>query len=123
MRFASLKPKPAGTDQGIVMVVTLAIGLLLLAGATGLMARMLMSRKLGSSESYQQMAETAALNGFNRLLGSFNKDDKSQYRGYFYTLNDKKGDWLWPTANNRPSPSPLQGLCTDTSIGLPAVQL
>ena len=30
-----------------------------------LMLRQLMARKLGSDESYQQMAENAAINGFN----------------------------------------------------------
>ena len=30
-------------------------------------------------ESYQQMAETAALNGFNRILATFNKDDDDDW--------------------------------------------
>ena len=41
------------------MVTTLLMSTLLLAGGTGLLTRMLMSRKIGASESYQQMAESA----------------------------------------------------------------
>jgi hypothetical protein len=62
----------AKQEQGMALVITLMMGLLLLAGSSGLMARMMMGRKIGSSESYQQMAETAALNGFNRILAENN---------------------------------------------------
>ena len=39
-------------EQGIAMVTTLLMGTVLLAGGTGLLTRMLMSRKIGASESY-----------------------------------------------------------------------
>jgi hypothetical protein len=122
------KNQQRGYDDGMAMVTTLMMGLILVAGSSGLMARMIMSRKTGSSESYQQMAETAALNGFNRILATFNKDDDDNYRGYYFALNNHEGDpdisgdeqWNWESANDRPSPAPLQELCTDTSIGMPA---
>jgi len=44
-------------EEGMAVLITLMMGLLLLAGSSGLMARMMMGRKVGSSESYQQMAE------------------------------------------------------------------
>ena len=118
----------SSNEEGMALVITMTMGLLLLAGSSGLMARMLMGRKVGSSESYQQMAETAALNGFNRILATFNKDDDENYRGYYFALNNHGGDpeiagdeqWHWESANNRPSPAPLQELCTDTSVGMPA---
>lgn len=75
----------------MAIIITLMIGLLLLAGSSGLMARMLMGRKIGSSESYQQMAETAALNVFNRILATFNKDDDENYKGYYLALITTKG--------------------------------
>ena len=122
------KASTSNTEEGMAMLITMMVGLLLLAGSGGLMARMMMGRKIGSSESYQQMAETAALNGFNRILGTFNKDDDENYRGYYFALNNHEGDpditgdekWHWESANDRPSPAPLQELCTDTSIGMPA---
>jgi hypothetical protein len=123
-------PKKNQTQQedGMSMLITMMMGLFLLAGSSGLVARMIMGRKIGSSESYQQMAETAALNGFNRILATFNKDDDERYKGYYFALNNHEGDpdikgdeqWHWESANDRPSPAPLQELCTDTSIGMPA---
>ena len=68
------------------MLIALMMGMVLMAGVTGLMLRQLMGRKLGAAESYQQMAETAALNGFNRILGELNNDDNSAYKGYLLTL-------------------------------------
>ena len=56
-------------EQGLTMVLALFLGMILIAGVTGLMLRQLMARKLGANESYQQMAENAAINGFNRILG------------------------------------------------------
>ena len=124
-------PKKAGNrfrnnDQGMAMLVTLLMSLMLTAASSGLIIRMVMGRKLGSSESYQQMAETAALNGFNRILATVNKDDDTNYRGYYLSLSNNEGrpdiegdeEWLWQTANDRPSPRPLNELCTDTSVGL-----
>jgi len=130
------RPKPfrnlsrrgdAKQEQGIAMVTTLLMGTVLLAGGTGLLTRMLMSRKIGASESYQQMAETAALNGFNRILGTLNKNDPTDYRGYLLTLDNiepslASDPWPWENvalATNSGAP-PLQELCIDTSNGLPA---
>lgn len=76
----------AKQEEGMAMVIAMMMGLFLLAGSSGLMARMMMGRKIGSSESYQQMAETAALNGFNRILATLNKDDDDNYRGYYFAL-------------------------------------
>ena len=59
----------AHEEQGMSMVIALMMGMVLTVGVSGLMMRQLMTRKLGAAESYQQMAETAALNGFNRILG------------------------------------------------------
>ena len=125
-RFRHKKSKQE--EEGIALVMTMMMGLLLLAGTSGLAARMLMGRKLGASESYQQMAETAALNGFNRILGTFNKDEDENYRGYFFTLDNHEGNpelsgdeqWLWEDANNLDKSVHLQEICTDTSVGLPA---
>lgn len=117
----------AKQEQGIAMVTTLLMGTVLLAGGTGLLTRILMSRKIGASESYQQMAETAALNGFNRILGTLNKNDPTDYRGYLLTLDNiepsaASNPWPWESvalATNSGAP-PLQELCIDTSNGLPA---
>ena len=39
------------------------------------MIRQIMARKLGAAESYQQMAESAALSGLNRIIGDLNRND------------------------------------------------
>ena len=108
-------------EQGISLLLALMMGMVLTAGATGLLIRQMMARKLSASESYQQMAETAALNGFNRILGELNEDDNSAYKGYLLTLDHNEGDvespgseqWGW-NANNRKD-HPLRELCTQRS--------
>ena len=64
----STRAQFAYEEQGMSMVIALMMGMILTVGVSGLMMRQLMTRKLGAAESYQQMAETAALNGFNRIL-------------------------------------------------------
>ena len=103
------------------MLIALMMGMVLMAGVTGLMLRQLMGRKLGAAESYQQMAETAALNGFNRILGELNNDDNTAYKGYLFTLDHHGGDidtsgsekWGWNASNQ--ADFPLRELCTNRS--------
>ena len=111
----------------MALIITLMMGLMLLAGSSGLLARMTMSRKLGASESYQQMAETAALNGFNRILATLNNDNDEQYRGYYFSLDNKEGEpgvdgdenLNWDKASSDPRPVALEELCTNTNVGMP----
>lgn len=106
------------------MLLALMTGLTLLTGASGLLARQLMARKLGAAESYQQMAEAAAINGFNRILGELNQNDPNNYRGFLFTLNNQENSnsanngFAWELINTKNAP-PLEELCTDTSMGLP----
>ena len=108
-------------EQGLSMLIALMMGMVLMAGVTGLLLRQLMGRKLGAAESYQQMAETAALNGFNRILGELNNDDNKAYKGYLFTLNHHGGDndsagsekWGWNASNQ--ADFPLKELCTNRS--------
>jgi hypothetical protein len=101
------------------MLIALMMGMVLMAGVTGLLLRQLMGRKLGAAESYQQMAETAALNGFNRILGELNNDDNTAYKGYLFTLDHHSGDidssgsekWGWNASNQ--ADFPLRELCTN----------
>ena len=108
-------------EQGLSMLIALMMGMVLMAGVTGLLLRQLMSRKLGAAESYQQMAETAALNGFNRILSELNNDDNTVYKGHLFTLNHHSGDidssgskkWGWNVSNQ--ADFPLRELCTNRS--------
>lgn len=108
-------------EQGLSMLIALMMGMVLMAGVTGLLLRQLMGRKLGAAESYQQMAETAALNGFNRILAELNNDDNAAYKGYFFTLDHHGGDidssgsekWGWNATNQ--ADFPLRELCTNRS--------
>jgi hypothetical protein len=105
-------------EQGVTMVLALFVGLILITGVTGLMLRQITSRKLSSSESYQQMAENAAMNGFNRILGELNKDDDTRYKGYFLTLRNDEQGWGWRNPNS--ANFPLVELCTDTGFSMTA---
>ena len=106
-------------EQGLSMLIALMMGMVLMAGVTGLLLRQLMGRKLGAAESYQQMAETAALNGFNRILSELNNDDNTTYKGYLFTLDHHGGDidnsgsekWGWNASNQ--ADFPLRELCTN----------
>ena len=108
-------------EQGLSMLIALMMGMVLMAGVTGLLLRQLMGRKLGAAESYQQMAETAALNGFNRILSELNNDDNTAYKGYLFTLDHHGGDidssgsekWGWNASNQ--TDFPLRELCTNRS--------
>ena len=117
----STRAQVAYEEQGMSMVIALMMGMVLTVGVSGLMMRQLMTRKLGAAESYQQMAETAALNGFNRILGELNDNNNETYKGYLYTLDHHEGDpetpgtekWGWKAVNQQNFP--LKELCTDRS--------
>ena len=114
----------ANDQQGVTLVLALMLGMVLLAGVSSLLARHLMSRRLSAKESYQQMAEGAANNGLNRILGQLNNPDPSQNRGFLFTLdnrenlNEPNNGFLWELLNTRQSPQ-FSEVCLDTSIGLP----
>ena len=87
-------------EEGMAMVIALLMGTVLVAGSTSLMVRQIMARKLGASESYQQMAESAALNGLNRIISDINRDDRNKYTGYLLSLNNSEGQWGWASPNS-----------------------
>ena len=103
-------------EQGMAMIMALLMGVVLLAGATGLMIRQMMARKLGAAESYSQLAESAALNGLNRIISDLNKDDRGNYTGFLLTLRNDPEQWGW-SSPNMPSTADTSGtqlveLCT-----------
>ena len=118
----SIKPRqqPSKDEQGIAMLLALFMGLILLAGLSGLMARQMASRKFGSAKSYQEMAENAAINGFNRILGEANRDDETKYKGYFLTLRNDEQSWGWRNPNSAEANTSLVEICTDTSFSMTA---
>ncbi|MDA7677057.1 hypothetical protein N8563_00905 [bacterium] len=111
-------------EQGIALVMTMLMGATLLAGVSALMVRQLTARKLVASESYRQMAETAANNGLNQILSKLNNDNPDQYRGYLLGLSNiedtgnSQNNYLWKKINTEQSPV-FHEICTDTSKGLP----
>ena len=52
-------------ESGIAILLALMLGLVLSAGASALLINQLYAKRLSSSESYQQISEAAALNGFD----------------------------------------------------------
>ncbi len=109
IRSKKVRTRPK-EEQGIAMVIALLMGIVLFAGGTGLMMRQLMARKLGASESYQQMAESAALNGLNRILSDLNRNDRNNYTGFLLSLNNDEGKRGWGVANT--NGHELVELCT-----------
>ena len=92
----------AHDEQGIALVMTLMMGVILVTGATGLLIRQLSAKKLASSESYQQMAEAAASNGFNRILAVLNNASTTEYLGYLFTEpNNPNNNWNWQNPYNK----------------------
>ena len=108
----------------MALVLALLLGMVMMAGVSGLLARQLMSRKLSAKESYQQMAEAAANNGLNRILGVLNNAEPDQNRGFLFTLdnreniNEPNNGFSWEQLNTHQSPK-FSELCLDTSIDLP----
>lgn len=125
--------KPNKEEKGISLLLALMMGLVLITGATGLLMRQQMTRKIGSSESYQQMAETAASNGFNRIISELNNDRQASYRGYLYAIENRCLDpvdapaecepasdhYYWSLLGSKAVPVGLGELCANTSAGLP----
>lgn len=116
-------PGSSREERGIALLLALLIGMLLIAAATGLLIRQLMARKLGASESYQQLAETAAVNGFNRILGRLNNNSPDDYLGFLYAVNNRekagepgipKPGYQWNLFATD-APPVLPQLCTNTS--------
>ena len=114
----------AREQEGMALVLALMLGMVMMAGVSGLLARQLMSRRLSSKESYQQMAEAAANNGFNRILGELNNAEPDQNRGFLFTLdnreniNEPNNGFSWERLNTERPPT-FSELCLDTSIDLP----
>lgn len=91
-------PSSHRAEEGMALLVAMLMGTVLLAGSSGLMIRQIMARKLGSAESYQQMAESAALSGLNRIIGDLNRNDRNNYTGFLLSLNNSEGKngWAFP---------------------------
>ncbi|ABM78825.1 hypothetical protein [Prochlorococcus marinus] len=106
--------KPPKGEEGLALLLALLTGLTLLAGTTGLLIRQLMARKIGAAQSYQQMAEAAALNGFNRILNTLNSNDPENYKGYLFTINNGESastnNWI---RINTTDEAMLEELCTN----------
>ena len=117
----------SGDEQGITLVMALMLGMVLMTGVSGLLARQLMSRRLSAKESYQQMAEAAANNGLNRILGELNNPAPDQNRGFLFTLdnreniNEPNNGFNWERLNTNQPPD-FSEICLNTSIGLPEHQ-
>lgn len=123
VRKSSLR-LPRQEHEGMALVLALLLGMVMMAGVSGLLARQLMSRRLSAKESYQQMAEAAANNGLNRILGELNNAEPDQNRGFLFTLdnreniNEPNNGFSWERLNTDRPPA-FSELCLDTSIDLP----
>ena len=125
MKLELNQPKhPQHDEAGIVVLMALMLGLVLSAGASALLINQLYAKRLSSSESYQQISEAAALNGFNRILALLNSRSKNEYRGFLFTIDNQENTSLsnngftWSNLNDR-SRIKLEEVCTDTSVGVP----
>ena len=88
-------------EDGIALVLVLLMGFLLIAGSSALLVRKLVERKVGAFASYQQMAENAAISGFNHILSQLNNPSQTQYKGYLYEVdNFPEGEPQWTNIND-----------------------
>ena len=123
-RTSLLRNFKSKEESGLALMMTLMLGVVLLAGVSGLLSRQLMSRRLSAKESYQQMAESAANNGLNRILGQLNNPDPELDRGFLFTLDNRENSadanngFSWELLNTNQAPH-FSEVCKDTSIGLP----
>ena len=92
------RQRQAKTDAGMAMGMALTSGFVLALATSGLVAKQLMSRRVGTSEGYQQLAELAASNGMNRILAALN--DKDTNISHFWKLSQSDP--------NAPIGTPLQ---------------
>ena len=76
------------------------------------MIRQMTSRKLGAAESYNQLAESAALNGLNRIISNLNENDRDNYTGFLLTLRNDEAQWGWSSPNDPEANTQLVELCT-----------
>ena len=60
------------------MLIALMMGMVLMAGVTGLLLRQLMGRKLGAAESYQQMADSMGVSKGTVMSRLFHARQKLQ---------------------------------------------
>lgn len=72
---AVFQAQPKADEQGVALVLAVLMSIILLGLSTGLLAKQLITRRNGASESYKQMAETAASNGLNRILAKLNNSN------------------------------------------------
>ena len=113
----------AKEEQGIALVLALLMGFLLIAGSSALLVRKLVERKVGAFTSYQQMAENAAISGFNHILSHLNDPRNSSYKGYLYSIDNSDNINQWSTISTTSNSDgiELEELCTPTegSFSLP----
>jgi hypothetical protein len=91
-RTMQLKRQTHKDEEGLALVLSLLMGLVMIGGISGLLFRQLGARKSVAGESYQQMAENAASNGFNRILSALNDDTAGEYLGYLYRVNSNNSN-------------------------------
>ena len=74
-------------ESGMTLVLALMLGMVMLTGISGLLIRQLMIQQISSKESYRQMAEAAANNGLNRILGELNNAEPGNNRGFLFNID------------------------------------
>ena len=110
------RPGIKNSEQGIALALVLLTGTALMIGVSALLIRQLSAKKLGVAESYQQIAETAAMNGFNRILATLNSTDSSSYRGYLFAIDNIASATGTSWANPYPDTSGRRDLCSKISL-------
>ncbi|MFZ4803247.1 MAG: hypothetical protein ACOYLI_01125 [Synechococcus lacustris] len=104
IRSVSLSQGQAKADeQGVALILAVLMSIILLGISTGLLAKQLMTRRNGASESYKQMAETAASNGLNRILAKLNNSNTDISYLWRLQQNDQQGmQWNYSQEQLRP---------------------
>ena len=94
--LSETKSRVNDSEKGIALVLALLMATVLFGGASALLIRMIGSRRLSASESSQQLAEAAAVNGFNRILAELNNNNRDEYLGFLYQIsNGPQNNYAW----------------------------
>ncbi|MAR05836.1 MAG: hypothetical protein CL862_01865 [Cyanobium sp. NAT70] len=81
------------SEEGMALAITLLLGMTLIFSAGGLIAKQMMLRRVGASESYKQLADMAASSGMNRILAAMNRGGITDYSFLWELKQDETIQW------------------------------
>ena len=82
--------RKAERELGMALALTMMVGMVLMLASGGIVAKQMMLRRLGTAESFKQIADMASSSGMNRILAVMNEPDSNL--GHLWELRENKND-------------------------------